>query len=87
MRIDQEQSLHWQASNPSRNVARGYHIWIKIDLFGWTTVERRWGRIGTNGQCIIESFHDQAQALQLVRKVQQKRENAIKKIGVNYHTI
>ncbi|MBK6718383.1 MAG: WGR domain-containing protein [Sphingomonadales bacterium] len=50
METPKNQSWHWQAIDPSRNVARDYHLWVETDLFGWTTVERRWGRIGTKGR-------------------------------------
>ena len=43
-------------------MARDYHLWIATDLFGWTTVERRWGRIGTKGQGATLSFADRQQA-------------------------
>jgi len=32
MRTPISQSWHWQAIDPSRNVARAYHLWIQTDL-------------------------------------------------------
>lgn len=84
MEIPKSQSWHWQAIDPPRNMARDYHLWIETDLFGWTTVERRWGRIGTRGQGAKISFPDRAEANKLMRQIQARRENAFKRIGVRY---
>jgi predicted DNA-binding WGR domain protein len=81
------QSCHWQAIDPSRNIAREYHLWIETDLFGWTTVERRWGRIGTKGQGVTTSFPDRAQADIIARQIQARRQNAFKRIGARYQRV
>lgn len=78
------QSWHWQAIDPSRNMARDYHLWIATDLFGWTTIERRWGRIGTKGQGTTVSFSDRQQAERAAGSIQQKRKGALSRIGVSY---
>jgi predicted DNA-binding WGR domain protein len=87
MEITISQSWHWQAIDPSRNVARDYHLWIQTDLFGWTTVERRWGRIGTKGQSITFSFPDREQAESMARSITKRRESASRRIGVSYNQI
>ncbi|WP_179506768.1 MULTISPECIES: WGR domain-containing protein [unclassified Sphingomonas] len=81
------QSWHWQAIDNSRNVARDYHLWIQTDLFGWTTVERRWGRIGSRGQGVTLSFPDRAQAEIVARQVHERRNSAFKRIGVVYQKV
>ncbi|WP_022675126.1 WGR domain-containing protein [Novosphingobium sp. B-7] len=78
------QSWHWEAIDPSRNVARAYHLWIQTDLFGWTTIERRWGRIGSKGQGVTQSFPEREQAEIAARQVRERRESAFKRIGVAY---
>lgn len=87
METQKNQSWHWQAIDPSRNVARDYHLWVETDLFGWTTVERRWGRIGTKGQEVTTSFLDRGEADTIARQIRARRENAFKRIGVRYQTI
>jgi predicted DNA-binding WGR domain protein len=47
---------------PARNMARFYRVEILPDLFGWTTVERTWGRIGSRGQRMMVSFPSEASA-------------------------
>jgi predicted DNA-binding WGR domain protein len=39
-----------------RNMARFYAVETSCDLFGHTLVERRWGRIGGQGQRLVLSF-------------------------------
>lgn len=80
-------SWHWQAVDNSRNVARDYHLWMQTDLFGWTTVERRWGRIGSRGQSLTLSFEDKVQAEAVARLIQEKRASAFRRIGVRYHQV
>jgi len=84
METPTSQSWHWQAADNSRNVAREYHLWIQTDLFGWTTVERRWGRIGSKGQGLILSFEATAQAEATAQLIRQRRASAFKRIGVRY---
>lgn len=81
------QSWHWQAIDQSRNIARDYHLWIQTDLFGWTTIERRWGRIGSRGQGLTLSFAERSQAEAVIQVIRGRRESAFKRIGVHYHEI
>jgi hypothetical protein len=39
-----------------RRVARFYSLMIERDLFGTVRLVRIWGRIGTNGQELVEVF-------------------------------
>jgi predicted DNA-binding WGR domain protein len=87
METPKNQSWHWQAVDPSRNVARDYHLWVETDLFGWTTVERRWGRIGTKGQGVTTSFPDRRQADKIAQQIRIRRESAFKRIGVRYQAV
>lgn len=85
MATSHSKSWHWQAIDPSRNVARDYFLWLETDLFGWTTVERRWGRIGTKGQGIIISFADNDHADRMAQQVRKRRKSAFHRIGVCYY--
>jgi predicted DNA-binding WGR domain protein len=82
-----DRSWHWQAIDTSRNIARDYHLWIATDLFGWTTIERRWGRIGTKGQRKTISFTDRQQAEKAARTIRQKRTSAFNRIGASYREV
>jgi predicted DNA-binding WGR domain protein len=42
--------------NPEQNMARFYQVEVTPDLFGEIVLERRWGRIGGNGQCRMSSY-------------------------------
>lgn len=84
MNMPASASWHWQAIDQTRNIAREYHLWIATDLFGWTTVERRWGRIGTKGQGTTVSFSERDEADRMTLHVRKKRENSLRRIGVSY---
>jgi predicted DNA-binding WGR domain protein len=57
--------------DPEQNMARFYRVEMLADLFGDIIVERRWGRIGSDGQCRSSSFPTiglaEAAAFRLVR--------------------
>lgn len=42
--------------DPDLNMARFYRVEVSPDLFGAVIVERRWGRIGSRGQCRSSSY-------------------------------
>lgn len=75
---------HWRAIDGPRNIARDYQLLVTTDLFGWTIVERRWGRIGTAGQVSCNSFLDRGEAARLVASVRRRRESAQQRIGTEY---
>ena len=77
-------SEHWQAVDPERNVARDYRLTVSADLFGWTIVERPWGRIGNAGQRVRDSFPDPASSKRFVAAIRRRRESAKERIGVAY---
>lgn len=57
--------------DPELNMARFYRVELMHDLFGQVIVERRWGRIGSQGQHRSASFPStssaEAEASALVR--------------------
>ncbi|MGB3472079.1 MAG: WGR domain-containing protein [Erythrobacter sp.] len=75
---------HWQAVDPQRGIARDYQLIITQDLFGWTIVERQWGRIGTKGQSIRNSFPDPIRAQRFANTIRRRRASAKSRIGVAY---
>ncbi|PRD43548.1 WGR domain-containing protein [Phyllobacterium phragmitis] len=52
--------VHLRRIDPSQNMRRFYTLAIQPTLFGGASVIRNWGRIGTNGQSMMETF-DQAE--------------------------
>ncbi len=52
--------LHLLRIDPARNMARFYVLSIQPTLFGGASLVRNWGRIGTNGQAMMETFDERA---------------------------
>ena len=50
--------------DPSRNMARYYHMTIQPTLFGEWSLVREWGRIGKGGQVKQASFSSAEEAQQ-----------------------
>ncbi len=48
---------------PEQGVWRFYSLMIERDLFGTIRLVRNWGRIGTNGQELIEVFASEIEAV------------------------
>lgn len=60
--------------DPSLNMARFYRVEIRKDLFGQTTVERTWGRIGGRGQSKLNSYPSTYSAEQAAFRLVQAKE-------------
>jgi predicted DNA-binding WGR domain protein len=61
---------------PDQGVARFYSLMVERDLFGTIRLVRNWGRIGTNGQELVEVFADEieaGQALEAIARVKRRR--------------
>jgi len=48
--------VYLEKREPEDNIHRFYEIDVDKDLFGVWCVARRWGRIGTRGRRLVESF-------------------------------
>ncbi len=48
--------LHFHRIDPSQNMRRFYALSLQPTLFGEVSLVRHWGRIGTSGQSMIETF-------------------------------
>ncbi|MFN8702135.1 MAG: WGR domain-containing protein [Rhodospirillales bacterium] len=79
--------IRLEAHDPNRNIHRGYEIVRSNDLFGWTIVELRWGRVGGEMRSKILSAEAPAAADRIVRTALRKRAGAIKRIGVPYREV
>ena len=62
--------------DPEQGRARYYSLMIERDLFGTIRLVRNWGRIGTNGQELVQVFANEAeagQALEVVAQAKRRR--------------
>jgi predicted DNA-binding WGR domain protein len=62
--------------DPDQRVARFYALMIERDLFGTIRLVRNWGRIGTNGQELVEVFATEIEAghaLEALAQAKQRR--------------
>jgi predicted DNA-binding WGR domain protein len=59
-----------------QGVRRFYSLMIERDLFGTVRLVRNWGRIGTNGKEIVETYDNEikaGEALEAVARVKRRR--------------
>lgn len=49
-------SVHLRRIDPLLNMRRFYGLSIQLTLFGGASLVRNWGRIGTGGQSMMETF-------------------------------
>jgi predicted DNA-binding WGR domain protein len=69
--------------DPSRNMRRFYVLAVQPTLFGGASVIRNWGRIGTSGQSMMETFDDdEAAANSFIRLERAKRRKGYRNSGV-----
>ncbi len=74
--------VHLIHVDPDINMARFYGIELQPTLFGEVTVFRTWGRIGTNGQAMMVTYDDEAQAVEALQKLEkQKRRRRYVPVG------
>ncbi|KFG70936.1 WGR domain-containing protein [Microvirga sp. BSC39] len=62
--------------DPEQRIRRFYALMIERDLFGTVRLVRNWGRIGTNGQELVEVFPGEVEAglaLEAVARVKRRR--------------
>ena len=48
--------VHLRRIDPARNMRRFYSLTVQPTLFGGASLIRYWGRIGTRGQTMMETF-------------------------------
>ncbi|SJM30339.1 WGR domain-containing protein [Mesorhizobium delmotii] len=54
--------VHLRRVDPTQNMRRFYVLAIQPTLFGGVSVIRSWGRIGTNGQSMVQTFDQSEEA-------------------------
>lgn len=79
--------IRLEAHDPKRNIHRRYEIARSPDLFGWTLIELRWGRAGSDLRAKMLAAPTTQDADKLVRQVLRKRAGARKRIGVAYREV
>ena len=65
--------VHLRRADPARNLARFYSLTIQRSLFGAHDLVRRWGRIGTHGTTLIESFTDETEAFAALERIADRK--------------
>lgn len=65
--------VHLIHVDPDVNMARFYGIELQPTLFGEVSILRSWGRIGTNGQAMMVTYDDEAQAAEALRCLEQQK--------------
>lgn len=59
--------------DPVRNMARFYVLTLQPTLFGEVSLLRNWGRIGSKGQVLHETFGDGEIANAALRKIERRK--------------
>lgn len=62
MEIQASGPVHLRRIDPTRNMRRFYTLDIQPTLFGGASVIRNWGRIGTTGRSMVETFDSDGEA-------------------------
>ncbi|MBM2713516.1 WGR domain-containing protein [Mesorhizobium caraganae] len=65
--------VHLHRIDPSQNMRRFYSLAIHPTLFGGASVIRNWGRIGTNGQSMVETFDSGEDALSASTRLERSK--------------
>ncbi|MCX8570813.1 WGR domain-containing protein [Aminobacter sp. MET-1] len=62
--------IHLHRVDPALNMRRFYSLTLQPTLFGGVSVIRNWGRIGANGQVMIETFDGPDEAHRALRRLE-----------------
>lgn len=76
MQTRDTQPLHLQRIDPAQNMRRFYVLAIQPTLFGGASVMRHWGRIGTSGQSMMQTFdqiEDAGKALERLERSKRRK--------------
>ncbi len=68
--------VHLRRINPDQNMWRFYSLTIQQTLFGGASLVRDWGRIGSRGQSMMETFdtsEDAGVALTRIERSKRRR--------------
>ena len=65
--------VHLRRSDPTQNMRRFYALAIQPTLFGGASVIRNWGRIGSNGQAMMQTFDRPDEADDALRRLERSK--------------
>ena len=65
--------LHLRHIDDARNMRRFYVLSIQPTLFGGASLIRNWGRIGTNGQAMMQTFDERADAGEAFARLERRK--------------
>lgn len=65
--------VHLRRIDPSQNMRRFYSLSVQPTLFGGASLVRDWGRIGTRGQSMIETFDTPAEAGDAMLRLERRK--------------
>jgi predicted DNA-binding WGR domain protein len=67
-------AVHLRRIDPARNMHRFYRLDVQPDLFGGVLLVKKWGRVGTHGRMMAESYESEDLAIvALQRQAEFKR--------------
>lgn len=61
--------IHLRRIDAARNMRRFYELGVQPTLFGGFSLVRAWGRIGSAGQCKVETFDREAEATEALNRL------------------
>ncbi len=62
--------IHLHRIDPDRNMYRFYGLTLQPTLFGGASVIRNWGRIGTQGQAMVQTFDNIDEASGALKRIE-----------------
>ncbi len=65
--------VHLHRIDATQNMRRFYALAIQPTLFGGASVIRNWGRIGANGQTMMETFDSEKDARQVFSRLERTK--------------
>lgn len=78
--------VHLKRINPVQNMRRFYCLTVQPTLFGGASLIRDWGRIGTRGQTMMETFDEADDADSAFDRLERaKRRRGYRDTGAKVH--
>lgn len=71
--MDHADPLHLHRIDPARNMRRFYGLRLQPTLFGGASLIRHWGRIGTAGQSMTETFDRAGEAAAALGRLERSK--------------
>lgn len=73
MQGKQTAPVHLHRIDPERNMHRFYLLSVQPTLFGGVSVIRNWGRIGSSGQTMVQTFEAEDDAAATLLRVEREK--------------